>query len=370
MAKRSARSLATEAAFRAAVARANAALIQAEWLGAGRPHHVRCANGHDCWPRPHDVCRGTGICRACAGLDPATAEMAFRARIAEQGGIPVYRQWLGVHQPHHVRCGVGHDCWPHPSSLRDGKGICRACARQDPATAEAAFRAQLEAADATLLEPGWLGADKPHHVRCASGHDCWPRPSGVCRRGRGICRPCGYVALSVSRLAGPESAAAEAAFRARLAELAALPRYDQWLGVNRPHHVLCVMGHDCYPRPGGVLQGDGPCRVCAGKVWDVFYTVADEAKYRVKFGVTSGDPRPRLAAHHRRGYRTVARLATDLPPGVAPGAEKAVKATLALASERPVHGTEYFDLSCLGLIVDVADSWLPAEHAPVLAIAA
>jgi hypothetical protein len=57
----------------------------------------------------------------------------------------------------------------------------------------------------------------------------------------------------------------------------------------------------------------------------------------------------------------VVRLLTDLPDGTAPDAERAVKVALAMAGEKPVRGTEYFDASCLGLILDVADSWLARD---------
>lgn len=49
-----------------------------------------------------------------------------------------------------------------------------------------------------------------------------------------------------------------------------------------------------------------------------------------------------------------------LPGTAAPDAERAVLAALAMAGEKPVKGREYFDRSCLALVLDVADSWLTA----------
>jgi hypothetical protein len=82
----------------------------------------------------------------------------------------------------------------------------------------------------------------------------------------------------------------------------------------------------------------------------------------VKFGVTSGDPRQRLGAHARDGYTEVVRLVTGLPGTVAPDVERAAKTALAQAGEKPIRGKEYFDISCLAVVLDVADSWL-ASHA-------
>jgi len=98
------------------------------------------------------------------------------------------------------------------------------------------------------------------------------------------------------------------------------------------------------------------CGRCAGKTWDAFYVVT--SRLAVKFGITSGDPRPRLAVHARDGYRQVVKVATNLPPTVAAATERAIISALALAREQPLRGREYFDISCLALILDVADSWL------------
>jgi hypothetical protein len=153
-----------------------------------------------------------------------------------------------------------------------------------------------------------------------------------------------------------DPSACEARFRVRLAALGATPLYEKWLGSGRPRRVRCGAGHTCFPRPGDVLQGCGICQVCSRQAWDIFYVV--RSAERVKFGVTHRNPRRRLRTHASRGYTTVERLVTGLPGLLTLETEGAVKATLALAGEKPVHGREYFDLSCLPLILDVADSWL------------
>jgi single CXXC unit len=410
-------SLAAEAAFHDRLRDLGAELLEPEWLGTDSRHHVRCAAGHDCYPRPHDVRPGAGICRACAGCDKATAAAAFRARLAELGAVPLYEEYRGVKQPHHVRCANGHDCHPRPDSVvANRSGVCRICAGFSPVTADAAFRARLEELGAVPLFDGWLGAKQPHHVRCRNGHDCHPSPSDV-KQGCGICRTC----------ARTDPAVTEAAFRSRLAELGA-ELLERYVSNNVPHHVLCAAGHDCYPRPkdairgrgicvvcsqrdpvtaerefrwrlaelGAVLlesrwlgadkphrvrcaqghlcrswpasvrSGSGTCRSCACSRPDVFYVVTGAGV--VKFGVTSGDPRPRLRNHAARGYTDVIRLATGLLVTVALDAEDAVKSALAMAGEKPVRGREYFDVSCAPLIIDVADSWLTPPQAKVLAV--
>ena len=104
------------------------------------------------------------------------------------------------------------------------------------------------------------------------------------------------------------------------------------------------------------MQGHDVCRKCSHRDWDAFYVVTSADV--VKFGVTSGDPRRRLSDHAVKGYTEVVRLIVDLPGMVAHDAELAIRAALESAGERPVRGREYFDISCLALVLDVADSWL------------
>jgi hypothetical protein len=299
---RTTRSLAAEAAFRARLTELGAILLEERWLGNQKPHRMRCAAGHECNPRPACVQQGQGICRTCAGNDSKASWEAFRVRVEELGGTVLEPAWLGTMKPHRVRCAAGHECNPRPHSLRNGQGICRACAGKDPKAAEVAFRARVEELGGVVLEPEWLGKDKPHRVRCAAGHDCSPRPQGV-RQGQGICRTC----------AGQDSELAWAAFRARVKEQGGIVLEPAWLGNHKPHRGRCAAGHECSPWPSSVQQGQGICRKCTGKAWDAFYVVVDEVNGYLKFGITSGGPRRRLGAHARDGFDTVLRLATGLP---------------------------------------------------------
>ena len=156
-------------------------------------------------------------------------------------------------------------------------------------------------------------------------------------------------------------AASEAKFLAWLKELGATPMYDAWVDSQSPHLVKCSKNHLVTPRPCAVIGGQGVCRVCAGKEWNAFYVVT--GGNIVKFGVTSGDPWPRLRKHAGDGLREIVRRVTGLPGTAAPDTERAVKAALALAGETPLRGLEYFDISCLALILDIADSWLGATAA-------
>lgn len=338
--------LESERAFRTRVAELGGTVLEPIWLGSAQPHRVRCAAGHEGTPRPTHVQRGTGICRKCAGQDAEGAERAFRARVAALGGTVLEQAWLGSDRPHRVLCAAGHECTPRPGYVRKGGGICRACVGQDSIEVERAFRARVAELGGIVLEQAWLGSDRPHRVRCPVGHESTPRPSKV-QQGGGICRTC----------AGRDPSESERAFRERVATLGGLVLEQTWLGVHRPHRVRCPVGHEVESFPSHAQQGNGICRVCAGKAWDAFYVVADDEEGRVKFGITSGDPRPRLGNHKRAGYSRVVRRLTGLPGNVALEMERAVRATLLLARKKPVQGREYFDAASMAVILDVVDNY-------------
>jgi hypothetical protein len=274
----------------------------------------------------------------------AAAETAFRARLAELGATLLEPEWLGARNLHRVRCPAGHEIRKRPADLAVGEGLCRTCAGQDPAVNAAAFEASLARQGVTLLEP-YKGSHRPHEARCAAGHECFPWPASV-RRGLGACRAC----------AGLDPKAAERAFRNLLAEHGAI-LLEPYKTAVLPHRVRCSAGHECSPMPGNLQRGQGICRICAGKVWDAFYVVLNPVRQHVKFGITSGDPRARLGVHRGQGFREVMRSFTGLPGSVAPDIERATLAALRLAGITPVRGREYYDVSALAVIFDVADNF-------------
>lgn len=417
MPKRSWRSIAAEAAFRQRITELGATLLDPTWLGAHGKHPAFCADGHTCYAIPHSVRKGQGICRVCIGLDSPTAEAAFRRRLAELGATPLFEKWAGTERGHRVRCKCGRESFPRPHDVRKGDGICRACAGRDSEVAEAGFRQRLAELGAVLLEP-YVNNRTPVLIRCAAGHDCRPAPGSV-TQGGGVCRTCAGFDPAVAEMhfrerltelgaellqpyvnsgalhrvrcagghdlllrprqvqvdrkrgrtdicihcAGKGPGAAEAAFRAKLAACGATLLESAYLGYHRPHRVLCNRGHQGRPTPSNVAHGHGICRFCAHGDWDAFYVVTGDAG--VKFGITSSDGRHRLARHSNAGFTSVELLATGLPGTIALDAENAVKAALALARERPLKGREYFDISCLGLIMDVAEGWLGIARPPL-----
>jgi hypothetical protein len=81
----------------------------------------------------------------------------------------------------------------------------------------------------------------------------------------------------------------------------------------------------------------------------VFYVVINDAAGVVKFGITSGDPRPRLYDHRVVGYERTLFLASGVN---AKSIEDDVKAALAERGYKPVQRVEYFSLDALPAIME------------------
>src|SRR3546814_10395937 len=104
------------------------------------------------------------------------------------------------------------------------------------------------------------------------------------------------------------------------------------------------------------------CRFCMGKSWDAFYVVQDCLNDLIKFGITSGNPKQRLAVHERDGFDQVVRIHTGLPDDVAPWLERAIISALRDAREEPVRGREYSRSRVLPVVLDLVDNH-PAARA-------
>jgi hypothetical protein len=178
----------------------------------------------------------------------------FCDRVTKLGGHVVEPEYLGRDKPHRVVCKVGHEVAPSPNRLGRGGGLCRACAGKDPGTAWGAFQERVAELGGRILEPGWLGCMKPHRVVCQAGHEAAPLPNTV-QQGGGLCSTC----------AGNNTAVAEKAFRERIASLGATIVEPSWLGSATPHRIICAQGHEGHPRPADVARGHGICLTCAGK---------------------------------------------------------------------------------------------------------
>lgn len=349
-----------------------------EWSGVLSRYAATCPKGHECSPVPSKVQQGRNGCAKCgrAGQNRAASEAArvrFLAWVQDNGfALAEPFEWSGATVRYKATCDAGHPCTPLPSSLSAGQGGCGACQRvrahqsgirnadgsvKRTDRTRLAFLKWADDNGFTLAHPfEWRGVAKPYAATCANGHECNPRPNSV-QQGQSGCGQC--FDHSRARLAGPKSQASRALFLGWAAENGyTLAEPFEWRGTMKTYAATCPQGHACNPRPTHVKQGIGGCGACQGKVWDAFYVVYNPHVDNIKFGVTSGDPRPRLRDHRNDGYTEVLRTFAVLPEGEALGLEQELMKVLKCAGVAPVQGREYFPGAARNVILGFVDEWL------------
>lgn len=249
-----------------------------------------------------------------------------------------------------------------PSCAQRGQSGCAACGRQTAGlkkteAARGRFLAWIEGNGFTLNEPfEWAGSFKGYAATCSKGHACKPNPNSV-QQGQAGCSKC-----SRSRTASPKSLAARDQFTAWATDNGYTLAGDfEWAGTLRTYAATCPQGHACDPSPTHVFQGIGGCPACRGKFWDAFYVVKHPKADVIKFGITSGDPRPRLKDHARDGFTEELLVYRNLEERTAPDLERELMVLLKLAGIEPVRGREYFPAGAENVVLAVATDWLAPD---------
>jgi hypothetical protein len=146
-----------------------------------------CKNGHNCYPRPGDVRNGHGMCRKCINLCPVEAEKKFVSNVEKMGGTVVGKYINSYHKIQCI-CKNGHVCYSHPGSVRKGFRSCKKCIGQCPLEAKKIFFTTIEQLGGQVVGEYKETRVKVQCI-CKNGHICYPRPSSV-RQGGGMCKKC------------------------------------------------------------------------------------------------------------------------------------------------------------------------------------
>lgn len=294
-------------------------------------------------------------------MDESTSER-FARWTAENGyTLADGFEWVNIRTRYAATCPAGHECMLRPdSSIGRGSG-CQRCGilkRAETKTegARQRFLAWINEAGFTLAEGfEWVGSKggTAYDATCPQGHPCRVSPNAI-QQGRSGCGKCARKRVGRYKT----SVASRDEFTA-WADANGYTLVDfKWRGTMTPHPAICPNGHECRPNPGHVRKGVGGCAACKNKVFDVFYVVTNPDAGVLKFGVTSGDPAPRLRDHRKHGYSEVVRLFRGMGQGEAATLERELLRLMACGSVPPVKGREYFPLTALNTVLYVADEWV------------
>ncbi len=222
-----------------------------EYGGSTIPVKCKCKDGHECYPIPSYIQQGGGMCLPCSGKDPKIAGENFCENIRKMGG-EVLDKYIDSGTRIKCRCKDGHECYPLPHSIKKGFGMCLICIERDPIVARENFYKNIE-----LLGGEVVGKHVNSRTlvlcKCKNGHECNVNPRYI-QQGGGMCARC----------AGKDTIAACENFyeNIRLLEGEVLGEY---IDNGTPVPCRCKNGHECNPTPNSIQQGHGMCSVCKNK---------------------------------------------------------------------------------------------------------
>jgi hypothetical protein len=222
--------------------------VVGEYKGNDVQIECLCKNGHNCYPIPHSVKSGQGICLVCAGQCPKQSREKFINLIKALGGI-VIGEYINVHTPVECECEKGHICFPRPSEIQQGGGMCKKCSGHCQEQAKDNFIKSIENIGGKVIGE-YIDAHTPVECVCKNNHTCYPYPTNI-QRGLGMCLTC----------AGQNPLEVEKKFINFVIQKGGeiIGKYD---GSKTSVHCKCKYGHDCYPTPE-TLQSYGTfCITC------------------------------------------------------------------------------------------------------------
>lgn len=253
-------------------------------------------------------------------------------------------KWLGSGTPHRVQCSKGHIVTPVPIHIKEGINLCTICSGRNTKATEEKFLSTVKRLGASVRYTVWQGVRIRYAGVCPSGHDVLLRPCDVMAKNKIPCKRC----------AGLDRGQVEKEFVDRVSRLGG-EVLGQFKTSTAAVSVKCGAGHLTKVSPNYVQSNFKiACRRCTKRNWNIFYIVLNPIACQIKFGVTSGNPKRRLAIHAKAGYTEVIKLLINVD---AYSLETEVKKLLKAKGHKPVHGVEYFSTDCLSDILDMTASY-------------
>lgn len=127
-----------------------------------------CKEKHECTPTPNHVQKGQGMCIKCANLCPIDASKRFIENIEKLGGH-VIGQYINCYTPVKCVCIQKHECYPSPTSIQQGQGMCLKCAENCPIQAENNFRQRIDELGGIVIG-NYINNSTPVECLCKENH--------------------------------------------------------------------------------------------------------------------------------------------------------------------------------------------------------
>ena len=175
--------------------------IVGEYINCDTPVACLCIKLHACSPTPYHINHGDGMCVKCAGDCPIEAAERFKENI-EKLGCTVIGQYFNCDTPVKCICVNKHECYPMPTNVQKGRGMCIKCADKCPIQAAENFKNNIEKLGVVIIGK-YINCDTPVDCLCSKNHECQPTPTHIQQDAQNMCYKCikaGYSKVALEWL--------------------------------------------------------------------------------------------------------------------------------------------------------------------------
>lgn len=225
-------------------------IIIGEYKGCHVAVECLCEKNHKCHPIPSNVKKGQGICNKCLNRCPDQAATNFYNTIRENFHGIIIGEYINNSSPIECLCVNTHLCYPIPSSIQQGQGICKKCANRCSEQSAQNFYNTIEQKLKGKVLGEYTKSNKSVACICINNHICFPTPNSI-QQGEGMCPKCS------SRC----PIQAEQIFRELVNNLGGIV-IGQYINTDTRIHCQCNKGHDCYPDPDHLKSRGTFCIIC------------------------------------------------------------------------------------------------------------
>ena len=226
-------------------------VVKGIYKGSNVHIECQCVNGHLCYPVPSRVKQRDTICSWCANRSVDKARIEFNERVVQAGG-KVFGDYVNSRTRVTCVCINDHLCFPEPTHVQQGGGLCRKCSGKCPEQSEENFRHYMTELGIVVIGK-YRTTDHAIKCVCVNGHTFYPRPGNVLSRKGIICLDC----------TGRSSNASAENFK-RILHEAGFEQLETYTTSNTGIRCKCSAEHVSIQVPNKVTQRGLSCKNCTG----------------------------------------------------------------------------------------------------------
>lgn len=207
-----------------------------------------CANKHLCCPMPSSIHNGQGMCLKCTNSCPVESKLNFINLVEKLGG-KVIGEYINNSTKVVCLCVNKHTCYPYPSNVQKGKGICVKCTNQCPIDAGKRFLTNILTRNGIMIGE-YINSKTPVECICFKNHICFPVPNNLNKTGW-MCSECSGHSVMAAKRNFVDFVNANGG-----------KVVGEYVHKEKSIECICSNNHICYPTPQRVRDTGIICTTC------------------------------------------------------------------------------------------------------------